>query len=130
MSRPLIFMSTHRVAAGRGDDLRALATEYVEFVRAHEPATVGLHLALDEDGTELTYVQIQPDPEAMDEHLSLVIERFGTALEIAPPTSIKVCGTPGPVLRGALDNNRDAGVPITVVRDRLDGFVRAPQVQP
>jgi hypothetical protein len=74
MSRPLIFISTHRVASGRGDDLRALAGEYVEFVRAHEPATLGLHLALDAGGTERE--------------------------------------------------------PVTVVRDRLDGFVRAPQVQP
>ena len=73
----------------------------------------------------VTYVQVQSGPEEMDRHLQLTHDHVHRAVVLAPPSAITVHGRPGPVLTEALRANAEAGARVTVVPDRLGGFLRA-----
>jgi hypothetical protein len=126
MSEPIIFVSKHRAGDGGTERLRALGTDFAAFVESAEPRAVGLQLFIDDDGNELTYVQVQPDTDAMEEHMRIAGERIGAALQKLNTTEVTVYGTPGPLLGQALRANAEAGVPVTVVPTRLAGFLRGP----
>lgn len=124
MSEPLIFISRHHVPADNLDELRQVGPAFTEYADAVEPDAVALQLFLDDAHRELVYVQVQPTAEAMDAHLQLTHERIARAIELVQTTSITVCGTPGPLLTEALRHNRTAGVTVTVLPQRLSGFLR------
>jgi hypothetical protein len=124
MPEPLIFVSTHRPRAGRETDLREMSREYVTFVADHEPRTAGLQIFTDEVTGQLTYLHIQPDPAAMDEHMRIAGERIGQALAAAETLTVTVYGQPGPILAEALRHNAAAGAAVTVLPTRVGGFLR------
>ncbi|WP_214401258.1 hypothetical protein [Pseudonocardia lacus] len=124
MTDALIFISTHAVPADTLPELRELSAQFVASAREEEPWSAGLHVFLDEDRHELTYVQVQPSADAMDRHLRLARERIGRAVALAPPVRVTVYGAPGPVLAEALRVNAEAGARVSVVADRLAGFQR------
>jgi nucleotide-binding universal stress UspA family protein len=124
MSDPLIFVSTHRPRAGRDADLRVMGSRFATFVETNEPRTAGLQIFVDERTGELTYVQVQPDAAAMDDHLRIAGERIGQALEAAETVTVTVYGRPGPILEQALRANAEAGAAVTVLPTRVGGFLR------
>jgi hypothetical protein len=125
MTDALIFISTHAVPAGALPELRELSARFVASAQAEDPRSAGLHVFLDEDRRELTYVQVQASAEDMDRHLRLARELIGRAVALAPPVRVAVYGAPGPVLVEALRVNAEAGARVSVVADRLAGFQRA-----
>lgn len=124
MSEPFIFVSHHRVKDGRLDELRELCATYSAYVEANEPRALGFRLSLDDDGPRLSHILVQPDADAMDEHVKGAHQHIGAALELVDTTSIEVYGVPGPVLAEALRHNAGMGVPVSIASRRLGGFAR------
>ena len=124
MSEPFVFIARFRVHEGKVDALRELAHTLTGIVDDEETSTLGIQLFLAEDDSELLYLQVQPDADAMDSHMQLTHERIAAALELVDPVEITVCGTPGPLLSQALEVNRQAGATVRVLATHVDGFFR------
>jgi hypothetical protein len=124
MTEPLTFIATFRVPAGKADEVRDLVAAYTEFVDVHEERTLAVQFLLDAAETRLINVHTQQDAAAMDAHLELARDRIAAALELVEPEAIIVCGEPGPVLSQVLEHNRQRGATVTVLPQRIGGFVR------
>jgi hypothetical protein len=127
MSEPFIFVTTNTINEGQLERVNELSTEFTELVEAGDTGLLGFHFYLNEDGTELSNVQVR-DAASMDAYLPTVQQLIQQALELTTTTSIDVYGTPGPVAQQVLRMNAEQGVRVRVKRDRINGFVRPASV--
>jgi hypothetical protein len=128
MSGPFIFIATNRLKPGKLDDERKRVPELCDFIEANEPRLIAFNEYASEDGTEVGVVQVHPDAESMEFHMSVVAERAARAYAetLEATTSIQVYGEPSEVVLNMLSRQAGAGVPLTVKRHHLGGFTRAP----
>jgi hypothetical protein len=124
MSTPFVLVTTHRIKPDRLEQFRALHEDYIGFVEEHEPQTLGHFSYVNEDGTEVSLVQIHPNAGSADHHLQVVAPRLAAVAEVVENTAIEVYGEPGPTVRAALDRNRESGVAVRVTNRVLGGFGR------
>jgi hypothetical protein len=61
MSQPFISIATLRIKEGKLDDFTRSYREVVETVKEHEPRIIAFHGFVNEDGTEMTIIQVHPD---------------------------------------------------------------------
>lgn len=125
MSAPFIFITTHRINDGKLQDFLKLNREYVEFLEASDPTLQELHVYMNEQQAELSYVHVFADAGTADEHMQAVGEWIGRGLEITETLRLEVYGgTPGPVLQQALTAQSGLGVPLSSKANHLGGFNR------
>ncbi|MEX0826170.1 MAG: hypothetical protein WD184_05410 [Acidimicrobiia bacterium] len=125
MAEPLVFISTWRIAEGRVADLEAYYRRVVEIVEAKEPQIIAFHGFLDEDGTEFTSIQVHPDADSMEFHMTVLRENWEESFaqfgEWAESTGVQYLGTP-PESARVMD--RQLNSPVTVKPRHLGGFTR------
>jgi hypothetical protein len=127
MSGPFIFIATNRLKPGKLEAERTRVPELCEFIEANEPQLIAFNEYASEDGREVGVVQVHPDAESMEFHMSVVAERAARAYAetLEATTSIQVYGEPSEAILEMLSQQAGAGVPLTVKRHRLGGFTRA-----
>ena len=76
MSEPLIVISTFRVKEGKLEDLHRYYKKIVAIVEANEPQIIAFHGFLNEDGTEMTSIQVHPDTASMEFHMQVLKENW------------------------------------------------------
>ena len=125
MSEPVVFISHFGIKEGTLDDLKRLSADVFERLREEKPRTVLFLAYLDEQGSEVSFLHAFPDAESMDLHFEGVNERVAAAYEYLEPRGWEIYGRPN---QGALEMMRQsaatAGVSLTVLPDRLGGFLR------
>ena len=62
---PFIFIGTHTLKQGKFDDFAANCAALAELVEAEEPRMIAFNVYANEDGTEVSVVQVHPDAESM-----------------------------------------------------------------
>lgn len=132
MSEPLIYISTWRVKEGRLDDYKRFTREFLEIIKEKEPQLIAAHIFLNEDGSEVTSIQIHPDADSMDFHMQMVEqvlgEDMGEWVERAvfiEPKHIEIYGTPSTALLDADQPAVDSGIPRKIKPRHIAGFTRA-----
>ena len=125
MAHPIVFISHFTLKPGKLDDLKQLAQEVATRLEAEKPRTLVFLHYLDDDGTQVTFVHVFADPEAMDLHLGGAQERSRVALEFMDPNGWEIYGRPSDA---SLETMRRAAasaeVPLTIQPDYLAGFLR------
>jgi hypothetical protein len=125
MSEPFIFVTTHTINEGELESIKELSKTFTNLVESSDTGLVAFHFYLNENGTEISNVQVHANAASMDAYLPVVREKIGEALQLSRTTRIDIYGTPGPVLREVLRQNEEQGVPVDVKPNRLDGFTRS-----
>jgi short chain dehydrogenase len=67
---PLIFVATNRLKPGQLDAERRRVPGLVEFVEQNEPQLIAFNEYVNDNGTEVTVVQVHPDTASMQKRLS------------------------------------------------------------
>jgi hypothetical protein len=81
-------------------------------------------LYINEDGTEVSVVQVHPDADSMEFHMQVASEHFASAFEFLDTTkSVQVYGTPSDALVGQIKQASEPGVSV-IVKSELAGFNR------
>ncbi len=126
MSGPFIFIATNRLKAGKLEAERKRVPELSDFIEANEPRVLAFNEYASEDGREVGVVQVHPDAESMEFHMSTVAEHAARAYAetLEATTSIQVYGTPTDAVLKMLSHHAGAGVSLTVKRHHLGGFTR------
>jgi len=126
MSGPFIFIATNRLKEGRFEDERKRVPQLCDFIEANEPRLIAFNEYASEDGTEVGVVQVHPDAASMEFHMGVVADRAARAYAetLDATTSIQVYGTPSDAVLTMLSRQAGAGVPLTVKRHHLGGFMR------
>lgn len=132
MPTPLIFVSTYKVKADKVEELKDYIERISDVVEAEEPQIIAFNAFLNDDGTEMTSVQVHPDTASMETHMEVLREawdgmfaRYTEFLEEG--VSVAYYGTPA---ESALAMDRASGVPIDLKPRHLGGFTRATPGRP
>ncbi len=125
MAKSIVFISRHRIKAGKLEELRQLIPQMLPMIKADKPRTVLFQSYLSEDGTEVSFVHVFPDAEAMDLHLEGAEQRSAAAYEFFQPLAFTIYGWPS---QQAIDTmSREAEqlkAELTLLPHSLGGFIR------
>ena len=129
MAEPFIYVGTLGIKEGKLEEVKRSWQAVVEVVEEHEPQMIAFHAFVNEDGTEMTVIQVHPDAASMDSHLELLRDRLGEQLtralgpELFEFRRAEYYGTPS---ESALEMDRQLpGLAVDLKPTHLAGFTRA-----
>jgi len=74
MTEPFIFIGTYKIKEGKLKDFKRYWRQFVDFVEESEPRLIAFNAYVDDDGSEVSVVQVHPDAESMEFHVKLIRE--------------------------------------------------------
>lgn len=129
MSEPFIFIGTHRLKEGKLEAFRQTCAGLADFVEANEPRVIAFDAYANEEGDEVSIVQVHPDADSMLFHMELLQEHIAGASQEDGPldvtTSIQIYGTPTDTVLEMIRQFNPAGPPLVVKPLPMAGFVRS-----
>jgi hypothetical protein len=127
MSEPFIFIGTHAIREGKLEDFRKQWLELLEVVEAKEPRLIAFNAYVDEDGTELTVVQVHPDADSMLFHMQVARDHISEAYQsvLEKTKRIDVYGKPSDAVLQMISRLAGSEVPRSVKAHHLGGFTRS-----
>ena len=125
-SAPLFFVATNRLKPGQLDAERRRVVGLVEFVEHNEPQLIAFNEYVNDDGTEVTVVQVHPDTASMQKHLEIIGERAAQAYDetLDATLAIQIFGPVDPQMLSTTRAQTGEGVSLTIATDHLGGFTR------
>lgn len=66
MSGPFVLISTWGIKDGKAEELTSFQRKLAEFIHVNEPQLIAFNAFINEDGTEMTCIQVHPDAASMD----------------------------------------------------------------
>ena len=124
MSQPLVFISRHKVKEGQLDELKKSFDENVPVLQSEKPGTVLFYAYLNQAETEIRFVHVFPDAEAMDAHLVGAAERSADSMRFLQPVSFRVFGKPSEQALEMLRESSESGAELTIIPNPVGGFIR------
>jgi hypothetical protein len=127
MAGPFIFIATNRLKPGKVDAERQRVPGLVDFIEANEPRLLAFNEYVNDEGTEVAVVQIHPDTDSFESHMSVVRERAARAYDetLDAATGIQVFGSPTATILEMLRHAAGEGVQYTVKQHHIGGFTRS-----
>jgi hypothetical protein len=127
VTEPFIFIGTHKLKEGKLEEYKKGLPEFVEFVEANEPRLIAFNMYLDEEGDEVSIVQVHPDVDSMEFHMRVMREHIQSAYagSLESTTSIQVYGELSDAARDMMKQLAGSGVQLIVKPQHLAGFTRS-----
>lgn len=122
MPDPIVFVSHSRVKEGKLEAFREMSLEMFPMMEASKPGTLLHYGYTNEDGSELSFVHVFPDAEAMDAHFEGAGDRAGSAMEYIETYQFEVYGTPSEQALGMLSHA--PGADLVVHPGGFGGYLR------
>jgi hypothetical protein len=126
MSEPFIVISTWRIKEGKLEDLKRFQRDFAAIIEANEPQLIAFNAFYNEEGTEMTSIQVHPTPTSMDFHLKVLRETLGDAMsavaEFVEPMSLEYYGRPP---ESALGMGSQSGRNFSIKPLHMGGFTRS-----
>ena len=128
MNEPFIFIGTHRLKDGKLEAFKSSCSALVEMAESKEPRLIAFNFYANEEGTEVSVVQVHPDAESLLHHMQVMREHIEGALEeegeLDETLGIQIFGTPNDAVLGMIQHLSQEGAPVTVMPHGLSGFTR------
>lgn len=122
---PLIVISTFRVKEGKLEDLTRYYEKLIGIVEPNEPQLIAFHGFLNEDGTEMTSIQVHPDTASMNSHMQVLRdnwdESFSEYGQMLESIHIEYYGAPP---ESAIEMARGMGSNLSLKPMHIAGFTR------
>ena len=127
MSEPFIFIGTHTIREGKLEDFKKQWRELLDVVEAKEPRLIAFNAYVNEDGTELTVVQVHPDADSMLFHMQVARDHISEAYQsvLEKTQRIDVYGKPSDTALEMIRQLAGSEVPLSVKANHLGGFTRS-----
>jgi hypothetical protein len=128
MSAPFIYIGTYTIKEGRLDEFKQMCEGIVELVESSEPRVIAFNFYCDEEGSEVSCVQVHPDADSMVNHMQLLQEHMAAATGEDSPIDVvtknEIYGPPSDTVLQMIQE-WDPGVPLPVKPSSLGGLVRS-----
>ena len=72
MAEPFISITTMRIKVGKLDTLKQYSRELLNIFETREPQLIAFNVFINEDGTEMTSIQMHPNTASMDFHMEVL----------------------------------------------------------
>lgn len=126
MSDPIVFISHSKVKEGKFQALQESSRGMFSVMEAEKPGTVLHYGYVNEETTEIHFVHVFPDADAMDAHMVGAADRVGKANEFIETYEFEIYGAPS---EEALAMLRQApGVHVAVRPVGFGGYIRLGEI--
>jgi hypothetical protein len=127
MSEPFIFIGTHAIREGKLQDFNKQWLELLKVVDAKEPRLIAFNAYVNEDGTELTIVQVHPDADSMLFHMQVARDHISEAYQsvLEKTKRIDVYGKPSDAVQEMIRQLAGSEVSLNIKAHHLGGFTRS-----
>ncbi|MBT2515778.1 hypothetical protein [Arthrobacter sp. ISL-30] len=98
MYEPFVYLSTYVVRAGHLDEALEACREVARLVESREPRMLVFQFFADEQGQQITCLQVHAEGESMANHMSVIsehlarsgswLESFSNAMALGQPPSV------------------------------------------
>lgn len=122
MADPVVFISHATVKAGMLDSLRGRSLEMFHVLQAQKPGTVLHYGYTNDDESELSFVHVFPDADAMDAHFEGAGDRAESAADYITTYRFEVYGNASAEALGMLE--QAPGVDLVVRPGGFGGYMR------
>ena len=126
MSEALIVITKFRVKESKLEELQQYYRKILNTVEANEPRIIAMHAFVNENGTEMTSIQVHPDTASMDAHMQVINanwdESYSQYAQVMEAISIEYYGT---APESALEMDRRGHWGLSVQPRHLAGFTRS-----
>ena len=131
MSSPILVVDSSEIREGKLEEVKAGVEDLAAFVEANEAEPLAYNIFFDEAGTRMTVVQIHPDSESLERHLTVAGPVFRKFADLLTLERIDVYGRAS---EAALEQMRGKaqllGNAPVVVHELHSGFSRFAAVSP
>jgi len=125
MSKTIIIIDSSEVNEGKLEDLKTSMNELVEFAKMNEPNMIAYDVYFNEDGTQMTVLQVHPDSASAEFHMKISGSRFSRFVEFVKMSGIDIYGKPSQDLLERLRlKSQMLGSENVVVHELHKGFAR------
>ncbi|MGH2704905.1 MAG: hypothetical protein ACRDJ4_07395 [Actinomycetota bacterium] len=126
MSQPFVFIGTHTIKEGKLEDYKRYWARWVETFEEREPQLLSINGYVNEEGTELTVVQVHPDEASMMIHMQVVGKHIAEAYEtyLEGTVRIQVYGVVSDSLMAQLKQSAPPGADFDVKPLLIGGLTR------
>lgn len=128
MAGPFTFIGTYTIQEGKLDDFKQYLPEFIAAVEANEPRLIHFGAYFNDEGTDVSFVQVHPDPESMEFHMQAVKEHVEYAYInfLSGTKSIQIFGTPNEATLTMARQLAGSGAPVYIKKEHK-GFSRLPE---
>jgi quinol monooxygenase YgiN len=121
----IVYVDTSDVREGALDAVREAIVELAEFIEANEPQLLAYDVYLNEEGTRMTVIHLNPDSASLEYHLDVGGPAFRKFAGLITLRSIDVYGRPSEAALEQLNEKaRMLGGGTVTVHEWRAGFVR------
>jgi hypothetical protein len=128
MAQPFIYVGTYTLKEGRLADFEQMCRGIVDLVKANEPRVIAFNFYCNEEGNEVSCVQVHPDAASMVNHMELLQEHLAAASGADSPIDVvlkdEIYGTPNERVIEMIEE-WDPGVPLPIKSRSLGGLTRS-----
>ena len=132
MASPLIFITRAKIKEGKLSDFKEFITRMVKSYEVREPQIVAFNIFLNEDESEMTSIQVHPNPASMDSHMKVLDQVLGEDMadwvgraDLLQIKSIEIYGEPSQALLDADQKWVDSGAITRSIKPiHVAGFTR------
>jgi hypothetical protein len=122
---PIVYIDRSEVREGKLNAVKVAIGELTKFIEANVPRAISYGVYLDETGSKMTVLQIQPDSGALEFHMMVGAPAFAKFRDLITLTAIEVYGVPSDHLLSQLDEKaRMLGGASITVHKLQSGFSR------
>lgn len=132
MAEPVVYVTTSRIKEGKIQEYQTFYAKLLKVIEENEPRLIAFHVFANEDGTEMTQIQVHPDTASMDDHMQVLAEKMGMladdlteVFQFLEVVRVEVYGTPGDRAEEMDKPLMEAGIPFTFKPRHVDGFTRS-----
>jgi len=122
MPDPIVFVSHARVKEGKLEAYREMSRQVLPMLEASKPGTVLHYGYASEDGSELSFVHVFPDADAMDAHFEGAGDRARSSMDYIETYRFEIYGTASEHALGML--RQAPGVELVVNAETFGGYLR------
>ena len=126
MTAPFIVIRTFTIKEGKLEGFKQFLNELFNFIETNEPRLLAINAYVNEDGTEVTFIQVHPDAASMELHEKVTHEYTKQARRefLDATTSLQVYGKLSDILLEGTRQLAGTGVPLSIKPEHLGGFTR------
>jgi quinol monooxygenase YgiN len=133
MTAPFVFIGTYRFNQGKLEAFKQYWQEFVKSIETEEPQLIAFNAYVNDEGTELSVVQVHPDADSMLFHMGVagkhISAAYGEYFDNSY-SSTQIFGTPTDTVLAMMSQLAGPGASVTVKPDHIGGFTRSAAENP
>jgi hypothetical protein len=127
MNDLIYYVDISIIQKGKLNELKNAVQDLVEFVKLNESRPISYNIYFNEDGTQMTLMQIHPDSASLEFHLEIAGPAFQRFKDLIRLSTIRIYGKPTDNLLNQLQRKAQMlGNAKVVVHNFQSGFSRFP----